>query len=120
MDRRSVSTADGVRTVANPGRPSLTTPKMPTSPNRAVVEEIAREQKRADDSLAHRMAMDVLGLTDDPLKAAIEKVIPERVDIHGNRPINPLKEVPERAFPKDRVGRWGTGVVELPKKRTVR
>lgn len=103
--------------MANPGRPSLTTPKILTNPIRAVVEEIAREQKKADDSLAHRMAMDVLGLTNDPLKAAIEKAIPERVDIHGNRPINPLKEVPERAFPKNGKGRWGAeGAVELRKK----
>lgn len=29
------------------------------------------------------MAMNVLGLADDPLKAAVEKVIPGRVDIFG-------------------------------------
>ena len=93
------------------------TPKIPTSPIRAIAEEVAREHKKADDSLAHRLAMDVLGETSDPLKAAIEKVIPERVDIHGNRPVNPLKEVPERAFPRSGKGRWGAGgVVELRKK----
>lgn len=107
--------------MANPGKPSLTTPKIPTSPNRAVAEAVAQEHKRADDSLAHRLAMNVLGLTDDPIKAAIEKVIPERVDMQGNRPINPLKEVPERAFPKDGKGRWGAGgVVELRKKKVTR
>jgi hypothetical protein len=88
MDRRAAATADGARTVVNPGRPSLTTPKIPTTPIRAVVEEVAREQKKADDSLGHRLAMDALGLTDDPLKAAIEKVVPERIDIHGNRGSN--------------------------------
>jgi hypothetical protein len=74
--------------VTTPGRPSLTTLKPPTNPIRATVEEVAREQKRADDSLAHRLAMKVLGLPDDPLKAAIEKVIPERVDVRGNRGSN--------------------------------
>ena len=64
----------------------LTRPKptlMPTDPIRAIVETVAREHKRADDSLAHRLAMNVLGLADDPLKAAVEKVIPGRVDIYG-------------------------------------
>lgn len=64
------------------------TPKIPTNPMRAIAEEVAREHKKADDSLAHRLALDVLGLTDDPLKAAIEKAIPERVDIKGNRGSN--------------------------------
>ena len=88
MDLHSASTADGVRTVATPRKTSLTIPKSLTSPIRAVTETIAREQKRADDSLGHRLAMNVLGLTDDPLKAAIEKAIPERVDIKGNRGSN--------------------------------
>ena len=74
--------------MANPGKLPLTIQKLPMTPIRAVVEAVAQEHKRADDSLAHRLAMDVLGLTDDPLKAAIEKVIPERVDIHGNRGSN--------------------------------
>lgn len=120
MDQRSVLTADGVRTVVTPRKASLTIPKALTSPIRAVAEEVAREHKKADDSLAHRLAMNVLGLTEDPIKAAIEKVIPERIDIQGVRPINPLKEVPEQAFPKDRVGRWGLGVVELQKKKVTR
>ena len=121
MDRRSVLTADGVRTVVTPRKTSLTTPKSPTSPIRAVTEAIAREQKKADDSFGHRLAMNVLGLTDDPLKAAIEKVIPERVDIQGNRPINPLKEVPERSFPRQGKGRWGAGgIVELRKTKVTR
>lgn len=61
------------------------TTSMPTNPIQAVVAEVAGAAKRRDDELAHRMAMDVLGLADDPLKAAIEKVIPERVDRQGNR-----------------------------------
>jgi hypothetical protein len=80
MDRNSVLTADGVRTVANPGKPSLT---IPTTPIRSVAEAVAQEHKRADDSLAHRLAINVLGLTDDPLKATIEKVVTSRVDIQG-------------------------------------
>jgi hypothetical protein len=120
MDLQSALTADGVSVVVNPSKPSFPTPKIPTSPIRAVVEAIAKEHKRADDSLAHRLAMNVLGLTDDPIKAAIEKVIPERVDMQGRRPINPLKEVPERSFPRDGRGRRRDEVIELPKKRTVR
>ena len=84
MDLHSVSTADGVRTVVNPGKPSLMTPKTPTNPNRAIAEAVAQEHKRANDSLAHRLAMNVLGLTDDPLKAKIETMIPESVDMRGN------------------------------------
>src|SRR5664280_856364 len=94
MDLHSVMTADGVRTVVNPSRPSLMTPKIPMNPNRAVAEAVAQEHKRADDSLAHRLAMDVLGLTDDPLKAAIEKMIPESVDGRGN--ITARREAPVR------------------------
>ena len=59
------------------------TPKIPTSPIRAIAEEVAREQKKVDDSLAHRLAMNVLGEADDPLKAAVEKMIPGRVDVFG-------------------------------------
>ena len=116
MDLHSASTADGVRTVATPRKTSLTTPKIPTNPIRATAEAVAQEHKRADDSLAHRLAMNVLGETGDPIKAAIEKVMPERVDMQGNRPVNPLKEVPERSFPKTGTGRWGAGAVELRKK----
>jgi hypothetical protein len=53
------------------------------NPNRIMVNQLAAEHKRADDELAHRMAMNVLGDPGDPLKAAIEKVIPGRVDING-------------------------------------
>jgi hypothetical protein len=88
MDRRSALSVDGTRTMTSPNKPSLTTPKIPTNPIRSVAEAVAQEHKRADDSLAHRLAMDVLGLTDDPLKSAIERAIPERVDIHGNRGSN--------------------------------
>lgn len=56
---------------------------MPTTPIRAIAEVVAQEHKRADDSLAHRLAIDVLGLADDPLKAAVEKAVTSRVDIHG-------------------------------------
>lgn len=59
-----------------------------TNPISTVIERLAAERKRAEDELAHRMAMDVLGIPDDPLKAAIEKVIPERVDLQGNRSKN--------------------------------
>ena len=102
--------------MATPRKTSLTTPKTLTNPIRVLAETVAQEHKRADDSLAHRLAMNVLGETNDPIKAAIEKVIPERVDIHGNRPINPLKEVPERSLPKDGKGRWGPRAVELRKR----
>jgi hypothetical protein len=88
MDLPSVMTADGVRIVATPRKTSLMTPKRPMTPIRAVAEAVAQEHKRADDSLGHRLAMNVLGLTSDPLKAAIEKVIPERVDIYGKRGSN--------------------------------
>jgi hypothetical protein len=50
---------------------------------KTVAEAVAAERKKADDENAHRMAMNVLGLADDPLKAAVEKVIPGRVDIFG-------------------------------------
>jgi len=50
----------------------------------SVAETVAREQKRIEDEVAHRMAMNVLGDPGDPLKAAIEKVIPGRVDVKGN------------------------------------
>ena len=61
------------KTKAPSTRPRATS--MPMNPNRAIAEVVAQEHKRADDSLAHRLAMDVLGITSDPLKAAIEKVI---------------------------------------------
>lgn len=67
--------------------PVSTTAKPPTAshhPHQSVVEALATERKRADDELAHRLAMNVLGLADDPLKAGIEKVIPGRVDVFGN------------------------------------
>lgn len=82
--------------MANPGKPSLMTPKILMTPIRAVVEAVAQEHKRADDSLAHRLAMDVLGLTADPIKAAIEKVIPESVDRRGN--ITARREAPIRRY----------------------
>lgn len=49
------------------------------SPN----EQIAAEQRRADNELAQRMAMSVLGIANDPLKAAVEKAVTGRVDLHG-------------------------------------
>ena len=52
------------------------------------LEALAADVKKRDDELGHRMAMDVLGLQDDPLRKAIERVIPERVDIHGRRGSN--------------------------------
>lgn len=55
----------------------------PTKPAASVAEEVAKAHKAADDELMHRMSMNVLGVATDPLKAAIEKSIPERVDIHG-------------------------------------
>lgn len=56
----------------------------PTSPIQAVAEAVAAARKTADDELAHRLAMDVLGEPGDPLKAVVEKAIPGRVDVHGN------------------------------------
>ena len=53
------------------------------NPNLTVAEAVADAAKKRDDELGHRMAMDVLGLQDDPLKAAVEKVVTGRVDIHG-------------------------------------
>jgi hypothetical protein len=55
------------------------------SPLKNAIEALAAEHKKADDELAHRLAMNVLGEPGDPLKEAIEKVIPERVDRQGNR-----------------------------------
>jgi hypothetical protein len=62
--------------------PSPTTMKPPL--RESVAEAVAREHKRLDDELAHRMAMNVFGLADDPLKAAIEKAVTGRVDVKGN------------------------------------
>ena len=58
---------------------------------KTVAEVVAAERKKADDELGHRMAMDVLGLADDPLKAAIEKTIPSRVDVFGRLTKDPAK-----------------------------
>ena len=60
----------------------------PEDPHKSVIDELAAEQRKTEGELAHRMAMDVLGLQDDPLRKAIERVIPERVDIHGRRSSN--------------------------------
>jgi len=79
-----------MRTV-DPKKTSSTRPgtsSIPTSPIRTVAEAVAAEHKKADDELARRMMLDVLGDPGDPLKAAIEKVIPERVDRQGNRTSN--------------------------------
>lgn len=65
-------------------------------PVASVAEMVAREHKAADDSLAHRLAMNVLGESGDPLKAAIEKAIPERVDVAGRVQVNPLTPVRRR------------------------
>lgn len=62
-------------------RPRATS--MPTTPIRAVAEAVAQEHKRADDSLAHRLAMNALGEIGDPLKAAVEKAVTSRVDVYG-------------------------------------
>ena len=85
MDLHSALTADGAREMNKTKAPSMRprATSMPTSPIRAVVEAVAQEHKRADDSLAHRLAMDVLGLTSDPLKGAVEKAVTSRVDIYG-------------------------------------
>lgn len=37
-----------------------------------------------DQEYAQRMALDVAGRADDPFKAAVEGVIPARVDVHGH------------------------------------
>jgi len=58
------------------------------TPKQTPLEALAADVKKRDDELGHRMAMDVLGLQDDPLRKAIERVIPERVDIHGRRSSN--------------------------------
>lgn len=76
--------------MASPAKPSLTPMKNPTKVttppqgrHESIAEAIAREHKKADDELGHRMAMNVLGEPGDPLKAAIEKAITGRVDIFG-------------------------------------
>ena len=66
--------------MATPHKTSLTIPK---NPIKKVVEEIAAAHKKAENELAHRMAMDVLGEPGDPLKAAIEKAVTSRVDVQG-------------------------------------
>ena len=56
---------------------------MAAKSTRTIPEQVADAQKKADDEVGHRMAMNVLGLADDPLKAVVEKAVTSRVDIHG-------------------------------------
>jgi len=92
MDLPSALIADGVRTVpfdpiksSTPMRNPFTRKKRETAPvdPHSIAEALAREQKRLDDELGHRMAMNALGEVGDPLKAAVEKAIPARVDLFG-------------------------------------
>jgi hypothetical protein len=53
------------------------------TPKQTPLEALAADVKKRDDELGHRMAMDVLGLQDDPLKAAVEKAVTGRVDVFG-------------------------------------
>jgi len=56
----------------------------PKNPIQEMTAGVANASKQAADEHAHRMAMDALGIAGDPLKAAVEKVIPGRVDQFGN------------------------------------
>ena len=53
------------------------------TPKQTPLEALTADVKKRDDELGHRMAMDVLGLQDDPLKAAVEKAVTGRVDVFG-------------------------------------
>lgn len=68
----------------DPKKTSLTAPAATSmTPKQTPLEALAADVKKRDDELGHRMAMDVLGLQDDPLKAAVEKAVTGRVDVFG-------------------------------------
>ena len=68
----------------DPKKTSLTAPATTSmTPKQTPLEALAADVKKQDDELGHRMAMDVLGLQDDPLKAAVEKAVTGRVDVFG-------------------------------------
>ena len=68
----------------DPKKTSLTAPATTSmTPKQTTLEALAADVKKRDDELGHRMAMDVLGLQDDPLKAAVEKAVTGRVDVFG-------------------------------------
>lgn len=68
----------------DPKKISLTAPATTSmTPKQTPLEALAADVKKRDDELGHRMAMDVLGLQDDPLKAAVEKAVTGRVDVFG-------------------------------------
>lgn len=68
----------------DPKKTSLTAPATTSmTPKQTPLEALAADVKKRDDELGHRMAMDVLGLQDDPLKAAVEKAVTGRVDVFG-------------------------------------
>ena len=68
----------------DPKKTSLTAPATTSmTPMQTPLEALAADVKKRDDELGHRMAMDVLGLQDDPLKAAVEKAVTGRVDVFG-------------------------------------
>ncbi len=47
----------------------------------SIARRIAEEHAQADAELAARMGLDIKGNPNDPLKGAVEKVIPHRVKI---------------------------------------
>lgn len=68
----------------DPKKTSLTAPATTSmTPKQTPLEALAADVKKRDDELGHRTAMDVLGLQDDPLKAAVEKAVTGRVDVFG-------------------------------------
>lgn len=69
------------------------------SPIANVAEQVAAAHKQADDELAHRLALNVLGDPGDPLANKINSIIPERVTRQGERYTNPAHNTGKKDVP---------------------